>query len=291
MGHNPKEVREDFGRLLEKVDFCPECRDLKIMNLIKGFYLDPALKPELSARAVLVADKKTKTIIFGQNLDKKLYPASTTKIITAITAKRLMPMDQVVTVKRVVSEGRVMGLVEGEKITVENLIYGSLIHSANDAAFALADAYGYEKFIKEMNKVAKDLGMENTQFVNPAGFDDPKHYSTAFDLYIASLVLLEDDFFRKVIGLKNITVSDVSYTYFHRLENVNKLLGELPGVAGIKTGYTELAGENLISLYKSYFGNEFILVVLGSKDRFYDTTILINWINSGLKEYKLNLDI
>ncbi len=273
-------------------------RDLKVkeeqpekelIRLDKIFYLDQSQKPILSAQAVLLVDADTRVILYRANDRKKIYPASLTKIITALTAKRLFDLDEVVEVKRVIEEGRVMGLYKGERIRVENLIYGILIHSANDAAFALADAYGYDKFINQMNQTAQSFGMRQTNFTNPAGFDDPNHYSTAYDLYLASEALLADAYLKKIVGIREITVSDEDYRVFHTLVNVNRLLGEIPGVAGIKTGYTPNAGENLISLYKTRSLGEILLVVVGSQDRFKDTEQIINWLNQGLRIYNLNL--
>ncbi len=262
-----------------------------LIRLDKVFYLDQSQKPAFSAQAVLLVDVDTRVILYRENDKRRVYPASLTKIITALTAKKLFDLGEVIEVKRVIEEGRVMGLYKGEKIRIENLIYGILIHSANDAAFALADAYGYDKFIDQMNKTAQDLGMKQTNFTNPAGFDDPEHYSTAYDLYLASEALLDDPYLKKIVGIREITVSDEDYRIFHTLVNVNKLLGEVPGVAGIKTGYTPNAGENLISLYKTKSLGEILLIVVGSKDRFKDTEQIINWLNQGLRIYNLNWSI
>ena len=172
-----------------------------------------------------------------------------------------------------------MDLVEGEKITVENLLYGVLVHSANDAAYTLAENYpgGFSEFIKAMNQKAKELNLENTHFVNPAGFDDNKQYTTAKDLARLSIFALENPLIAKMVGTVAITVSDVDYRYFHALTNVNELLGKVSGVAGVKTGWTKNAKENLINLTKKN-GHEVLTVVLGSEERFAETEILTNWI-------------
>jgi len=171
-----------------------------------------------------------------------------------------------------------MNLVEGEKITVENLLYGILVHSANDAAFALADNYGFERFIYLMNKKAKDLKMNNTHFTNPAGFDDPNHYSNPFDLTLAARELLKNPYLAKIAATKEIIIPDTEFKYFHRLTNINQLLGEISGLGGLKTGYTEEAGQNLISFYKKN-GHRYLITILKSEDRFFDTKQIIEWIN------------
>ncbi len=254
----------------------------------KILYLKSKSVPEVSAKALFIVEPENFLPLYMKNERLKLYPASTTKIITALVARDIFKLDDVIEVKRSIKEGRIMELEKGERMTVENLLYGLLIHSANDAAFALADAAGYERFVSLMNKKAKELGMEDTNFTNPAGFEDPNHYSTAYDLALASREFLKDPFLRKVVGIKEIIVSDVEFKKFHRLSNVNKLLGEIPGVAGLKTGYTPAAGENLISLYKTPYG-EILVVLLGSKDRFADTQNLIFWLRSSLGVYNLSL--
>jgi len=174
-----------------------------------------------------------------------------------------------------------MELNIGEKITVENLLYGLLVHSGNDAAYVLADNHGFEKFIDLMNKKAKELKMMDSYFKNPAGLDENNQYTTPFDLALAARVLLENPYLAKIVSTKEITISDVDFKYFHKLTNVNKLLGEIAGLGGLKTGYTEEAGENLVSFYKKN-GHQFIIVILKSQDRFYDTTNVINWIEENI---------
>ena len=211
----------------------------------------------------------------------KLFPASTTKILTALVAYDVYKPDQVITVKKTIDDGQVMGLVIGEKITFENILYGMLVYSGNDAAYVLADNYGYQKFIDLMNAKAKSLGMKNSQFVNPNGLDSASQYSSAFDLSLAARELLKNPYLAKIVSIKEITISDVDFKYFHRLESVNKLLGEIQGLGGLKTGYTENAGENLVSFYKKN-GHQFVIVILKSLDRFDDTRNIISWIEANV---------
>ncbi len=279
-GDNPLVLK--LADSLKTVNVKGEARKIKEIPYILNRYF-----PEVSAKAVFIVEPKEFIPVYMHNPHKRLYPASTTKIVTALVTLDLYKPSDVVTVKREVSEGRVMGLVKGEKITVENLLFGMLVHSANDAAFALADAYGYDAFVEKMNEKARSLGMKNSSFTNPAGFDDPQHYSTAFDLSIATREFLKNPYLRKIVGIKEIVVSDVDFSIFHKLVNVNKLLGEIPGVAGVKTGYTPLAGENLISLYK-HNGREILIVILGSTDRFSDTQTIIYWLKSNLRFYRVD---
>lgn len=237
--------------------------------------------PQITAEGVYIVDRESFTPLFTKNKDQKFFPASTTKIITALVAFSLYKPDDVVIVRRVVNEGQVMGLVQDEKITVENLLYGILVHSGNDAAYALADHYGYDDFVNKMNTKAQHLGMQNSHFRNPAGLDDPHQKSTPFDLALASRELLKNKLLRKIVATKEITISDTDFKVFHRLQNVNQLLGEIQGIGGLKTGYTKNAGENLVSMYRNN-GHDYIITIVKSQDRFTDTRNIVKWIDDNV---------
>lgn len=244
-------------------------------------YLKFPYYPEVTAEGIYVVDLPSFTPVLTRNENIKLFPASTTKILTALVAFDVYKPDQIITVKRTVDDGQVMGLVVGEKITVENILYGMLVHSGNDAAYVLANNYDYDKFIDLMNKKAEVLGMKNSFFSNPNGLDSASQHSTAFDLSLAARELLKNPYLSKIVSTKEITISDVDFKYFHKLENVNKLLGEIQGLGGLKTGYTDNAGENLVSFYKKN-GHQFVIVILKSLDRFNDTRNIISWIETNV---------
>ena len=244
-------------------------------------YLKLPYYPEVSAEGIYLVDLPSFTPVFARNENLKLFPASTVKILTALVAYDIYKPDQIITIKKTVADGQVMGLIIGEKITVENILYGTLVHSGNDAAYVLADNYGYEKFVELMNKKARTLGMKNSYFSNPNGLDSGIQHSTAFDLSLAARELLENPYLSKIVSTKEITISDIDFKYFHQLTNVNKLLGEIQGLGGLKTGYTENAGENLVSFYKKS-GHQFVIVILKSLDRFNDTRNIINWIETNV---------
>lgn len=234
---------------------------------------------EISAQGVVVYDLESGVTLYGRNTQVLLSPASTTKIMTALVALEHYNLDDVVTVATVANSGQVMGIVPGEQITVENLLYGALIHSGNDATWALAEHFegGVEKFVAAMNEKADSLHLTNTNFTNPVGFDDPNHKMSAIDLTRLAAFALTNKTIAKMVAIPEITISDVTHTRFHALTNVNTLLGKIPGVAGIKTGWTEEAGENLVTLIERN-GHRIIIVVLKSRDRFADTEALINWV-------------
>jgi len=248
--------------------------------LVNNYY------PYVSAEGVYVVDLPSFTPVFEKNSNQKFLPASTTKILTALVALDIYKPEQIVTVKKTIEDGQVMGLVLGEKITFENLLYGTLVHSANDAAYVLADNYGMEKFVALMNKKAESINMKNSHFANSTGFDNPNNYSTPFDLSLAARYLLKNNYLAKIVSTKEIIISDVDYKYFHKLTNVNQLLGEIQGIGGLKTGYTEAAGENLISFYKKN-GHQFIIVVLKSIDRFQDTKNIVSWLDTNIAYFNL----
>lgn len=235
--------------------------------------------PDVTAAGIYILDEPSNITIYQRNADERFLPASTTKIASGLVALDHYNLEDVLTVKTLVSDGRAMGLRSGEKITAEALLYGMLVHSGNDAAYTLAENYpgGVESFVAAMNSKTKEYYLENTHFTNPIGFDDPGNYTTAFDLGKLAKIALENKTFAKIVSTKSITVSDASYSYFHPLTNVNELLGRVPGVSGVKTGFTENAGEIVVTQVKKD-GRFLILVVLKSRDRFGETQKLIDWV-------------
>lgn len=266
--------RDLFEANATKADFVVE----KVPYVINTYFI-----PDVSAESVYIADINSFTPLYEKNAHTQFFPASTTKIITALVAIDTYGLDDILTANRIISEGQTMGLVHGEKITFENLLYGLLVHSGNDAAYVIADNYpgGYEAFIAAMNAKAKSLHMTKSHFKNPAGLDDQRQVTSAYDLALAGRALLKNKELAKIVSTKSITISDVDYKYFHTLTNVNKLLGEIQGIGGLKTGYTLDAGENLVTFYKKE-GRQFLIVILKSADRFADTTKIVNWINGNV---------
>jgi len=244
---------------------------------------------EISAAGVVVVDVDSHVYLYKRNEDMMLSPASTTKLLTALVALDVYKPEDVVTIGILSVNGQSMGLVSGEKITVENLLYGSLVQSGNDAAQALAEFYpeGVDRFVEKMNEKAKTLHMDQSHFTNSMGFDGPEHKVTPKDLSLLALAAIQNKVIAKIVAIPQITVSDVNHIYFHKLSNVNQLLGKIPGVGGIKTGWTEAAGENLIT-YIERNDRKIIFVVLHSKDRFGDTTKLIDWVFENYRWENLN---
>lgn len=240
---------------------------------------DNAKYPIVSAQSVMAIDLTSGVTLYEKDPNKALLPASTTKILTALVALDSYSTDQVLKVGPVRVEGQKMGLVAGEEIKFLDLLNGLLIYSANDAAEVLAQNYtgGRELFIALMNKKVKDLGLTNSHFTNPVGLDDGAQYSTTRDLAIVAKYAMQNPVFAEIVGTKEKIVKSVDGKISHRLMNINRLLGEVPGVLGVKTGWTENARENLVT-YVDRNGRKVIIVVLGSSDRFGETKELIEWV-------------
>ncbi len=270
--------------LSKHLPFVPPER-IKVLADSKTFPPNPVLKqkdayPILSAQGVVAIDLESGVPLYEKNPDAPLLPASTTKIVTALVSLDTYPLDSVLTVgDRITVDGQKMGLFAGEKMKVEDLLYGLLVYSANDSAEVLAQNYpgGYDAFIESMNNKARDLFMTNSHFDNPIGLDGNEQRSTARDLVRASEIAMKNPEFAKIVGTKEIVVTDASGKFSYDLKNVNQLLGVVPGVVGIKTGWTESARENLVT-YIIRDQHKVMITLLGSQDRFGETKELIDWI-------------
>lgn len=240
--------------------------------------------PEFTASSIIAIDAESGVTLFEKNPDAKLFPASTTKIITALVALDSYSLNDVVTVRNINVVGQKMGLVEGEQLTVRDLLQGMLILSANDAAEALANYYpgGRPAFIIRMNLKAKELNMSNSNFTNPSGLEDIAHLSTARDMARAAGAAMENKTFAQMVSTKKTTVTSIDGSKKHVLSNINKLIGTVDGVLGVKTGFTENARENLVT-YVERDKKRVIISLLGSEDRFGETTKIIEWIYKKFK--------
>lgn len=236
--------------------------------------------PQLSAKAVLVKDLTTDTILFQRDPTLALPIASTTKIMTALVSSEYFQPNTPLKVKdgAQISGARV-GLFKGETLSFRSLLYGMLLNSGNDAAFTIAENYpgGVLGFVSAMNKKVSGLNLQNTHFDNPAGFDSPKHYSSASDLIKITEEALKNPQLTRVFATKETDIVSLDKKYHHQLSNLNKLLSSVRGVLGVKTGYTEEAKENLVT-YVDREGRKILTVVLGSDDRFGESTKLIEWV-------------
>lgn len=249
-------------------------------------YVDDTIQiPYTSALSYLVIDASSFTPVLWKQEHTPRLPASTVKMATALVAYQNYPLEKQLTVKTTIDEEVLMGLVPGDKVTALNLLYGTLVSSANDAAYTLAenDPLGVDAFVSKMNTLAKSLNMKDTHFTNPIGFDNAKQISTAFDLALLAQRFSNVPLLMNIVSTRQITPSNTTYTRWYPLTNINQLVGTVPGVGGIKTGYTDDAGENLVTYYRAQGTHPFIIVVLGSEDRFGDTQLLLQYLNENLR--------
>lgn len=242
--------------------------------------------PQISARHVFILDRSSKIVLYQLDGDAQVFPASTTKMMTALVALTNYSLNQVITVSRSYPIGQNIDLQPGEQLTVEQLLYAMLVNSGNDAAEVLAENFpgGRPAFVSAMNTTAEKIHLVHTRFANPTGIDEANHYSSASDLVRLADIALRNPEFSRIVSTENAVVSN------HVLNNVNQLLGKIAGVKGVKTGYTEGAGQALVTLVERD-DHEVLLAVLGSTDRFTDTEKLITWIYSNFHWENLTADI
>lgn len=279
--------KSEYGSIVDpKISLAPT-KDYPPIPILKTQSVE---LPPLTAESVFVVDVNSGVSLYEKNPDEQLLPASTTKIVTALVAIDYYNPEEIVTVTKPNVEGQKMGLFEGEQITVGDLLAGLLIHSANDAAEVLAQNYpgGREAFVAAMNDKARDLHLENTFFTNPSGLDGLGLTTTARDLARESAIAMKIPIFRDIVGTKEKLVSSVDGVYTHKLTNINELVGVVPGVLGVKTGWTENAKENLVT-YVKRDDNDVVFIVLKSTDRFGETRTLIDWIFESYEWKKVSI--
>ena len=211
----------------------------------------PLALPRLSAAAYILTAPGQDAVLAEQAADERLPMASTTKIMTALVVLETCPLDAVVTVPReaVGVEGSSMYLFAGETLTIETLLWGLLLSSANDAATALAlyAAGSVAAFAARMNEKAAALGLANTHFVNPHGLDDADHYTTARDLATLAAAALANETFAHMAATRTHSVPQTDTGVVRYFRNHNRLLRTYPGAVGVKTGYTKKSGRCLVS--------------------------------------------
>lgn len=230
----------------------------------------------LNSEAAILVEVSTGRILYEKNSTKQMYPASTTKVLTAILVIENCELDEIVTVRESSLSNIPSGYVTcnlqvGEQLSVKDLLYALMIPSANDAAYVLAEyvAGSVEEFSVMMNDKARQLGCKTTHFVNPNGIHEDSHYSSAYDLYLIADYAMKNEFFRSLVATTEYTLpATEKYPNEDRvLETTNELLNEnskkyfYKNAIGIKTGYTSKAGNCLIG-GTSRDGLEFIAVVL-----------------------------
>ncbi|MGB9678681.1 MAG: D-alanyl-D-alanine carboxypeptidase family protein [Thermoanaerobacteraceae bacterium] len=228
-----------------------------ILNLILPNYVyakDNA--PEIVGPTAVLIDFTSGQVLYDKNMNQKMYPASTTKILTAILAIENGKLDDIVTASDNVTkvDGNSIFLSPGEKMTLRDLLYALLLESANDAAIAIAEHIGgsVENFARMMNQKAKEIGAKNSNFVNPNGLPDQNHYSTPYDMALIGRYAMENKEFSKIVSTLHYTIPPTNKMDKERdLWQSNRLLKpssyHYDGADGIKTGYTTIAQQVLVA--------------------------------------------
>lgn len=264
---------------------------LKKQNALLNIYLSPiefnpgeypiienGISPEISAQGAIVIDMDSQVPLYEKNSTLRFPPASTTKIMTALVALEHYNPSDILTIYKKDPEGVDLGFIVGEQLTFENLVYAMMLPSSNDATFAIAGNYpgGEAAFVEKMNEKATELNLTNTYFEEPVGLLDEKDYSTPVDLARLTTIALQNAEFAKIVSTKEKTITNTTGKAY-KLESLNILLGTR-GINGVKTGFTEGAGQVLVTSKKLESERELIFVVMQSLDRFGDTELLLNYL-------------
>ena len=239
--------------------------------------------PTIKGKAAILIDAADGRVIYEYNADQRRAMASTTKIMTGVLAIETLPLDRVVTASRKaadVGESEI-GLVAGERLTVQDLLYALMVQSANDGATALAEASAgsVSAFVTKMNEKAVALGLTNTHYANPHGLDEKGHYSSARDLANLAKYAMRNEVFRRLVGTATTTIPWPGHTTDRTLKNHNHLIGKVDFVTGVKTGFTNDAMMCLVSS-GTQRGVSLVAVVLGA-----DNWDAVDSTNKALLEY------
>ena len=241
----------------------------------------------LNTRSCIVLDRLSKKILYGKDEYNKVKMASTTKIMTATIIIENCNLEETVEISKKAANtgGSKLGLKTGDKITIKDLLYGLMLRSGNDAAVALAEtcAGSIVDFSNLMNKKANELGLVNTHFESPHGLDSDGHYTTAYELALLSDYALKNKTFLQIVGTSNYTITINGYP--KSLTNTNELLGNLNGVYGIKTGFTNGANRCLVTACKRN-DMDIICVVLGCDTKKFRTSDSIKLIEYAFNNFE-----
>ena len=244
----------------------------------------------LSAASAVLIEAETGTVLYEKNAYEQRAMASTTKIMTAILTIEAGDLDSEFTVDScaILVEGTSMGLVEGDRVSRRDLLYGILLPSGNDAANAAAVSVGGSigGFVELMNKKAEELGLTQTHFVTPSGLDADGHYTTAYDLAQLTAYAMKNEVFREIVCCSSAEVEFGNPPYKRTLYNSNKMLTRYDGAIGVKTGFTDNARRCLVSAAERD-GVTLIAVTLNAGDDWNDHTKLLDYGFTQVSSYPL----
>jgi D-alanyl-D-alanine carboxypeptidase (penicillin-binding protein 5/6) len=236
--------------------------------------------PMVSGVSVAVIDGGSGALLYGLSPHRRLPPASLTKIFTALVALKYGNPRRLITVQfdpSQLPDSTLMGIHPGETYSLEDLLYGLMLPSGNDAALAIANAIGgsEEHFVAMMNDEVAELHLRDSHFVNPHGLDAPEHYSSAYDLSMAARYGMQHaPEFRKVVGTRTWTVHG---SRSFPIENLNPFLGSYPGADGVKIGFTDDAARTIVASATRY-GHQIFVAVMKVGDWVSNTAPLFDWV-------------
>ena len=236
-----------------------------------SFSVYSAEEPKVSVQCAVLINAHTKEILYEKNAYTPHSMASTTKIMTAVLAIESGRLSQIVKAENMEAEGSSIGLENGNRLTLETLVWGMLLESGNDAAKLTANfiSGNEERFAVLMNNKASEIGMTDTSFVTSSGLDDQYHYSNAFDMALLGAYAINNPIFREICSTKTKTVRFIEPDISKTFSNHNKLLSYYDGAIGIKTGFTKKSGRCLVSACERD-GDVLVAVTLNAGDDWND---------------------
>ena len=243
----------------------------------------PAPPPHVTGLAAAILEEPCGKTVYAFNEHTAYPPASLTKMMTALVAAQKGGMSQLVTSPidggqlSAATDGTVVGLTVGQQLSLRDLLYGLLLRSGNDAALAIAVAIGGGEsgFVQMMNDEAKALDLKDTNFTNPHGLDDPRLYTSAYDIARIGIELLRNPDLAQIVKTQEYTPVSAGWTD-GPLENINLFLTQYPGAIGVKTGYTDTAGETIVAA-AGRDGRTLVVSVMHGGDEYVDAGALLDW--------------
>ena len=276
----------DMGRVVNLLDRGNDRAEANAPTLagnaafVEDPFIQPVESPPITAASAMIVDLGQRTILFGRDIHEPHAPASLAKLATAVVALERARADTRIQVPPTAAEQppNIIGLVPGEVLTLQDLLFAMLLPSANDAAVAIADGIGGEAYtVAQMNDLARRLGLSHTRFANAVGFDAPDHESTAFELAVLAADAIERfPLIARVVATRAYVIPAGPANSTYTATSLNGLLWTYDGALGVKTGRTEDAGANIIAAAERD-GRRLMVVVLGSSQRERDAAVLLDF--------------
>lgn len=258
---------------------------LCVVIVLNFFFAIPSMAMNVPSQSAILIEEKTGRVLYNKNGKTEMAMASTTKIMTAILAIEYGNLDDVVVVDEEAAnvEGSSIYIEKGDKITLEDLVYGLMLRSGNDAAYAIAThvSGSLKNFVELMNEKARVIGATHTNFTNPHGLYETEHYTTASDLALITQYAFRNEDFKEIISAKKVDIKINNEA--HILYNKNKLLSGYEGGNGVKTGYTIDAGKCLV-FSAQRDGLQIIGVILRASDIWAESRMLLDY---GFEHYTM----